>query len=60
MGVEIHSVVENANDFYRVAARRTIHDEMPPMSSAARDVETTKTGQNFITRGAAGRVGARR
>ena len=55
---QIHCVVENANDLDHMAGCRAIHDEMPSAPPFARDMESPKVGENFITGGAAEKIGA--
>jgi hypothetical protein len=55
---QIHSVVENANDFDHMTGCRAIHDEMPSAPTFARDMESPKVGGNFITGDATEQFGA--
>jgi hypothetical protein len=52
MATQVHRVVENSQDFDYLAISRTVHDGMPPATTSARDVNGSKTMQNFVTCGA--------
>jgi hypothetical protein len=55
---QLHSVVENSYNFDHVAMRGPVHDEMPPASALARDMEGSKIWEDFVTSGASEHVGA--
>jgi hypothetical protein len=55
---QLHSVVENSYNFDHVAMRGSVHDEMPPASALARNVEGSKIRKDFVTSGASKHIGA--
>jgi len=59
MATEIHRIVQDSDDLDHGAAIGAVQDKMSPPSAAARNMEASEISPHFITRDAAGEVGAK-
>jgi len=56
MPVQVHGVVQDANDVDREVVDHAIQDEVAPSPSLSRNVERTEPDVNFVARVAIGKI----